>query len=69
MFSLDLGLYFSLSGFYSEIRFLALRFSMGLEMLFISKGFHQSFNYAVEIKIIKIDKGESDNIITNKDIF
>lgn len=42
---------------------------MGLEMLFISKGFHQSFNYAVEIKIIKIDKGGSDNIITNKDFF
>ena len=32
---------------------------MGLEMLFISK---RSFNYAVEIKIIKIDKGASDNM-------
>lgn len=31
-------------------------------MLFISKGFHQSFNYAVEIKIIKIDKGASNNM-------
>lgn len=35
---------------------------MGLEMLFISKGFHQSFIYAVEIKNNKIDKGASDNM-------